>query len=354
MYNRRKDGGLADEFIQGVQEFIDFALSNPDYMSGDKIKCPCLKCDNRRFETPAEVTYHLYRKGFTKQYMQWVAQGEPIGSNPSYTGESSLRNSADSMGLPVMEETNNPYRDMIVDAIGYTGGRTEFGSNANNIDVPECNMEEEPNAEAQEFYNLLKDANTPLWDGCKNQTKLSFISQMLNVKSEYNLSQACYNRIMSIVISSLPESQRLPKDFYGAKKMVKKLGLGYEKIDVCMNNCMLFYKDTSGLPTCTVCGHPHYKPKKGGKGRKKDIPFKVLHYLPLTPRLQRLYMSRKTAEHMTWHARTRDSDLVSHPADSEAWKHFDLTHQDFSREPRNVRLGLCTDGFNPFGYSAKP
>ena len=119
MYNRRKDGGLADEFIQGVQQFIEFALSNPDYMSGDKIKCPCVKCDNRRFETPAEVTYHLYRKGFTKQYMQWVAQGEPIGSNPSYEGESSLRNSVDSMGLPVMEETNNPYRGMIVDAIGY-------------------------------------------------------------------------------------------------------------------------------------------------------------------------------------------------------------------------------------------
>ncbi|XP_074277752.1 uncharacterized protein LOC141601375 [Silene latifolia] len=40
---------------------------------------------------------------------------------------------------------------------------------------------------------------------------------------------------------------------------------------------------------------------------------------------------------------------MSHPSDGEAWKHFDQQHPQFSSEPRNVRLGLCTDGFQPFG-----
>ncbi|XP_075675136.1 uncharacterized protein LOC142644396 [Castanea sativa] len=40
---------------------------------------------------------------------------------------------------------------------------------------------------------------------------------------------------------------------------------------------------------------------------------------------------------------------MRHPADSEEWKEFDLQHPDFALEPRNVRLGLATDGFNPFG-----
>ena len=40
---------------------------------------------------------------------------------------------------------------------------------------------------------------------------------------------------------------------------------------------------------------------------------------------------------------------MKHPADSEEWKEFDLQHLDFAPEPHNVRLGLATNGFNPFG-----
>ncbi|GLT42256.1 hypothetical protein SLA2020_162690 [Shorea laevis] len=43
-----------------------------------------------------------------------------------------------------------------------------------------------------------------------------------------------------------------------------------------------------------------------------------------------------------------------HPACGKAWKPFDSTHLEFASEPRNVRLGLCTDGFTPFGHSASP
>ncbi|BBG93568.1 hypothetical protein Prudu_001624 [Prunus dulcis] len=33
----------------------------------------------------------------------------------------------------------------------------------------------------------------------------------------------------------------------------------------------------------------------------------------------------------------------------EAWKEFDRTFPEFAADPRNVRLGLATDGFNPYG-----
>jgi hypothetical protein len=44
---------------------------------------------------------------------------------------------------------------------------------------------------------------------------------------------------------------------------------------------------------------------------------------------------------------------MAHPSDGEAWKHFDQMHPEFAKEPRNVRLGLCTDGFAPFGNFGK-
>nr|GEZ53003.1 hypothetical protein [Tanacetum cinerariifolium] len=40
---------------------------------------------------------------------------------------------------------------------------------------------------------------------------------------------------------------------------------------------------------------------------------------------------------------------MQHPVDGRAWKNFDTKYPDFAKEPRNVRLGLAADGFNPFG-----
>ncbi|KAI5338864.1 hypothetical protein L3X38_018136 [Prunus dulcis] len=44
-----------------------------------------------------------------------------------------------------------------------------------------------------------------------------------------------------------------------------------------------------------------------------------------------------------------DDDVMQHPADGEAWKVFDRTFPEFAADPRNVRLELATDGFNPYG-----
>ena len=61
-------------------------------------------------------------------------------------------------------------------------------------------------------------------------------------------------------------------------------------------------------------------------------------------------MSTKTASYMTWHHDKRvDDGILRYPADSNAWKTFDEIHESFSLETRNVRLGLTSDGFNPFG-----
>ena len=46
--------------------------------------------------------------------------------------------------------------------------------------------------------------------------------------------------------------------------------------------------------------------------------------------------------------------LMVYPSDDEAWKRFNSVHPNFSAESRNVRLGLCIDGFNLFGSFAAP
>ncbi|KAL0294795.1 UNVERIFIED_CONTAM: hypothetical protein Sradi_6868000 [Sesamum radiatum] len=62
--------------------------------------------------------------------------------------------------------------------------------------------------------------------------------------------------------------------------------------------------------------------------------------------IKRLYASHVTIEQMTWHANHQTEEgSMCYQSEEEAWKHFDRTHPDLAAEPRNIRLGLCTDGF---------
>ena len=92
---------------------------------------------------------------------------------------------------------------------------------------------------------------------------------------------------------------------------------------------------------------------QGKESCKKGEAAKVMRYFPLIPRLKRLYMSTKTSQDMRWHKEDVDrlelkDDVLRHPADGLAWKEFDKKYPDFAADSRSVRLGLASDGFNPY------
>ncbi|KAJ7954650.1 Transposon, En/Spm-like protein [Quillaja saponaria] len=86
---------------------------------------------------------------------------------------------------------------------------------------------EDPNPDAAKFLDMLAAADEPLWEGCKVHTKLSAVTQLLNCKSDFNISEHCYDRLMSIIKSMLPDGDKLPSSFFEAKKTVKELELGF-------------------------------------------------------------------------------------------------------------------------------
>ncbi|XP_020977301.1 uncharacterized protein LOC107639764 [Arachis ipaensis] len=136
-----------------------------------------------------------------------------------------------------------------------------------------------------------------------------------------------------------------------------KLGINYEKIHACPNNCMLYWGEDKEKEMCKVCNRFRWKlDTKGGEIQesndgniRKKVPAKVLRYFPLKPHLQRLFLSSKTAEAMRWHdVAPKEDGVMTHPRDSEAWKMFDLKNTSFAEDPRNIRLALATDGINPY------
>jgi hypothetical protein len=155
--------------------------------------------------------------------------------------------------------------------------------------------------------------------------------------------------MMNLISSRLPKSE-LPSSYDQAKKYLQELGLGYENIHLCKNNCVLFRDSKTSkyakLNVCQVCKESRWKDETGSK----QVPRKVLRHLPLLPRLKRIYASKHTSEETRWHQKVRTpvKNVMSHPADGDAWKYFDSKEKSFEDEPRNLRLALATYRFNPF------
>ncbi|XP_060200861.1 uncharacterized protein LOC132629147 [Lycium barbarum] len=167
-------------------------------------------------------------------------------------------------------------------------------------------------------------------------------------------SNASFTSLLELLKEAIPELN-IRLSYNKAKSMVKDLGLDYKKIDVCPNDCMLFRNEHKGDENCHVCGasryieYPEVDSELQSSKRSYHVAAKTLRHFPLIPRLKRLFMCSKTADKLRWHDEERSKDgKLRHPADGQAWKDFDSLHPDFAKDSRNLRLGLASDGFNPF------
>lgn len=321
---------VSDAFLDGLKEFMTVAKNHKLYIQKKVMFCPCTKCENGHVFSEEIVTGHLYNRGFMANYFVWVAHGEDYKTD-NYIDENT------SMPEEFSTHVENTYDEMVTDAFD---GRT---SNQN--------IEEEPNEETRKFFNLLNASHDPIYSGCREGlSQLSLASRYMTLKTDYNLSEKCMDSIAHMMKDYLPKDNKAPDSYYDTKKLMRSLNLPYVKIDVCQKNCMIFWKNDANLESCRFCGSDRFKSAE--KPGRKQVPFQRMFYLPIADRLKRLYQSKKTASLMRWHKEhysTHGSDVMCHPSDGEAWKHFNKVFPDFANEPRNVYLGLCTDGFNPFG-----
>ena len=91
----------------------------------------------------------------------------------------------------------------------------------NQGNVNQCPIvEEEANADATRFFDLLKDSDEPLWDGCMNHNKLSTVAQVFTIKLDHGLSEAGYDKIIEWARSiSLQDLTVLPTEFFRRRKI---------------------------------------------------------------------------------------------------------------------------------------
>ncbi|KAK3039560.1 hypothetical protein RJ639_027704 [Escallonia herrerae] len=178
-------------YFEGVEEFLDFAFANAS-VDGEII-CPCNVCGNSIWVSRIGARGHLICNGFIKGYTKWVAHGE-------------VKSSAAPLSRAHVA------LDVIDDMRGLLHDRFHMSSDEVREGATDVAMEG-PNGEAEKFYKLLQDSQEMLYKDCKNFSRLSFLVWLLHIKS---------------------------------------LGLGYEKIDACPNDCMLYWKENATKMECDV------------------------------------------------------------------------------------------------------
>lgn len=335
---------LDPNYIRGVETFLDFAFQHTK--SGNLIYCPCRKCFNGRLKTRDEVREDLIVSGILRGYTYWDFHGEDRhATTGSEDDELELDNEVE------CDEIDELIADTFPEFNHENVGDRRYETDTTSSTVPQN--------EAERILRVIQNAKTSIYPGC-DISLLSFVLKLLHIKCVGGMSNKAFTMLLKELKKVFPKGEMLPKSYYEAKKIIQDLGHSYDKIDACINDCVLFRKEHAYAEYCPTCGESRWKKidcgdndddeeSTGYSNRRKRVSRKILRHFPLKPRLQKMFMSSKIASEMKWHHDNciRDDNL-SHPADSEAWKYFDQLYPDFSVEPRNVRLGLASDGFNPF------
>ncbi|CAL8991393.1 unnamed protein product [Prunus brigantina] len=193
-----------------------------------------------------------------------------------------------------------------------------------------------------EFANVIGDGDQPVYPGCRKYTKLSALVKLYNLKAKHGMSDVCFTELLILQGDLLPEGNTIPTSMYEAKKTLCALGLSYEKMHACPNDCILYRKEYEDSTNCPSCGISRWKEGKDSI-LKEGVPAKVVWYFPPIPRFKRMFQSHETAKSLTWHAVRKSIDgQMSHPADSPSWKLLDDKWPEFGNEPRNLRLALSS------------
>ena len=143
--------------------------------------------------------------------------------------------------------------------------------------------------EERRYKSLFDDARQPLHPSCpKEPTKLLATIELYSMKAQNGWLDNIFNDLVQLNKKLLFVGNTLLESVYQAKRMISSLGMTYESIHACPNDCILYrkeYKDGKNCPICHISRwSSDYLKKKSVK-----VPLKVLIYFPLTPRLQRLY-----------------------------------------------------------------
>ncbi|KAH7848000.1 hypothetical protein Vadar_032610 [Vaccinium darrowii] len=116
-------------------------------------------------------------------------------------------------------------------------------------------------ANHREFKKLIEDSEKPSYPGCV-KIKLATLVRFYKFKASNALTNKAFIEFLAIMGEILPESHQLSSSTYEAGKTMAVLGMEYEKIHACPNDCILYQKEFNDATSCPTCNTSRWKLKK--------------------------------------------------------------------------------------------
>ena len=145
----------------------------------------------------------------------------------------------------------------------------------------------------------------------------------------------------------LPPNNNMPSSYKAALRMLQPYFIKSQVYDVYPNDFVIFrgtYKDLSQCPKCSA---------KRYIGSSRTPARTLPTYLPLKPRLSRLFNTSCLAQILQSHTLIRSNeendmfDIHQSPVWNAAYDQEGL----FKGDSRGISLAFCTDGVNPFAHN---
>jgi hypothetical protein len=196
---------LCNEYIKGVDAFINFTKKDMlDKIRGN-ICCPCKHCKNeKRYRTDDVLRSHLIKHGFIVYYRCWNKHGEE-GLN-----EAEIRDSHLEREVPTGVEEDHDDNVNTLDILGFTDDDIEF--QVHNIEEMVRNVERHgdddqySNGELAKFKKMIEDSKKPLYHGCVAQyTRLFVMVKLFQLKASNGWSDCSFKELLTLLKDMLPQ-----------------------------------------------------------------------------------------------------------------------------------------------------
>ena len=156
----------SSRYIVGVNHFLDFAFDRSSV--NNNILCPCPKCKFKKWHPRDIVFEHLIVKQFPSKYTFWGIHGENDDDHDEE--QAAATSQVGLMQIDDHEDHVEPIDDVVRDA---------FGAQRDNIGTEEGVDGPLPeffrNEAARNFFDLMTEADKPLFPGSTKNCELSFI-----------------------------------------------------------------------------------------------------------------------------------------------------------------------------------
>lgn len=187
-------------------------------------------------------------------------------------------------------------------------------------------------------------ATTPLYEGATITVLQALVEYFTWFSEHPGMSKEALSSMLSLQHNSiLPPGNFLPETYEAALKAIQPYLIKPVVYHVCPNDCIIFRGSSADLLHCSQCHSARYI-------SGTSIPARTFSYLPLRPRLARLFGTPNLAQVVQTHL-TEKTDEMNDIHDSPSWRRAYSLQGVFAGDTRGLSLALCTDGVNPFNHN---